>query len=535
MEKAFRLQETAEAVQAEICAPDREAAEKLIITSVSTDSRRISGSALFIALRGERTDGHLYLDKAAAKGAAALVLSDPEAVQRWSQKIPVLQVKDTTEALARMARLYRDSLPLSVIAVSGSVGKTSVRDMTAAALRRHLRVHATPDNQNNVFGVPYTLLDMPADTEAAVIECGMDRRGELSMISLAAAPDIVILTNIGTSHIEKLGSRQAISEAKAELIEEMRPDGALLLNGEDPYLLALAEREAGRRAVYFVSTRGAADALKTPLTDEEKAQTGGAERERLLRAARKAAEYQGPCRAALPPGSLIELADFKPRGEKASGRVQIREASGKLIDELRLELPVPGVQAAANALYAAAVTALMGLPVQDGLDALKNFQRTGGRLESVRLEDGGLLLNDCYNASPESMKAAFAVSEQFLESEKDLEEASAVLGGVLELGARSAELHREIGRAAGRAPFAHYFLLGEYAGEMAAGIKEVKAEADLACFSEQDALLEALASKSKPKSLYLVKGSRGYALEKCCRFIRESAKRHKDTEMDEGE
>lgn len=520
MEKTFLLEEYVKAMDADLLAPDPAAAGQLEITEVSTDSRTIKAGGLFIALIGERTDGHLYLDKAAARGASALVVSDRAAGELWGAKLPVLVVKDTAQALGTAARLYREKVNPNLIAISGSVGKTSTRDMVAAALSASDRVHKTADNLNNVFGVPYTILAMPGDCETAVIECGMDRKGKLRQSSKTAAPDIVMLTNIGTSHIENIGSRRGILEAKTELTESMRPGGALVLNGEDPFLLDLAEQKAGECPLYFVTSLGLTSFLQTPLSAEDKSQTKGGGRERLQALARRAAEYQGPRRYKnLPPGSIIEIYDVKISRAGLAARLRLRLPEGELKELAPVKLPKPALQQAANILYAAAALLLLGRPLQAGLAALQHVNLTSGRQELIPLREGGLLIDDCYNASPESMKAAFALCEALLK-EDAYDEVVAVLGGVKELGEYAASLHELIGEAAGRTAFSSYYLLGDYANNLAAGIRKSRAEADIHTFAAQEDLLKALEPRLRPNSLYLVKASRGYALEHSCRLIR---------------
>ncbi|NLF19839.1 MAG: UDP-N-acetylmuramoyl-tripeptide--D-alanyl-D-alanine ligase, partial [Clostridiaceae bacterium] len=239
MERAFTLNELAAACDGLLLGTTGGGQTR--IQELCTDSRLDLQDSLFVALVGERLDGHDYLAQAVENGAAALLVHNEILAKQWQTKLPVLLVEDTESALRAIARFYRDSLDLTVVAVTGSVGKTSTRDTIAQALRDQVVVHQTKANLNNMFGVPYTLLDTPLAAEVAVIECGMDHLGEIRDASLAAHPDITIITNIGTSHIENLGSRATILKAKAEILISQKSGGPLVINGEDPYLLQLAQ------------------------------------------------------------------------------------------------------------------------------------------------------------------------------------------------------------------------------------------------------------------------------------------------------
>lgn len=515
MEIKLDLKEIAEAAGASCFAAETEGCE---ISEIVTDSRKALPGSLFVAVKGERTDGHLYLEQAVKNGASALMVEKKEAAETYRDACPVLLVRDTAEALGAAARLYRDKVNPELIAVTGSVGKTSTRDLIAAALGSEKKLHRTRENLNNLFGVPYTLLDMPRDTEIAVIECGMDRRGELSRLSRVTAPDMAVLTNIGTSHIERLGSRTEILCAKAELLDDMKEGGAVLINGEDPYLLKLAEEKSLERPFYFVSASGSAAALRTRLPEDEAYPPAG--RDELRRQALKAAGYKGPRRfRALPPGTVIESRNLRlrPDGMEAEVFLIRPDGSEEQLPSVRMDRPAP--QQAANMLFALLSAVLSEVSAEKAARALAEVKLTSGRQEFFALEGGGLLLDDCYNASPESMKAAFALADGLASGEKTYHRKAAVLGGVNELGDYAEVLHRDIGRAAGEACFDVYYLLGPQAETMAAGIRERKPEAEVFCFEAQDAMIEHLRADLMPGMLILVKASRGYALEHSCRMI----------------
>ena len=522
MREQFRLNEIIAACDAEVLfAGPPEAADRPL-AAVSTDSRTIRKGDLFIALSGERTDGHLYIDQAVKNGAAAVLAEKREAAEAYAAELPCLITGDSSLALARIARLWREKVNPVLIAVTGSVGKTSVRDMSAEALGVSSSVHKNEANQNNIYGVPYTLLAMPEDTEIAVIEAAMDRRGELSRISEATAPDIVMINTIGTSHIERLGSRRAIKEAKAELLEKLRPGGPLVLNGEDPFLLDLAEEKLSEMPLIFLSSKGRCTSLQTPLTTEDRKISKGASPERLKELARKASAYKGPMRfPALPCGTILEIEELESAESGMRVKLSAVLPDGQRAYAAEARFDKPALQHAANVLFAYAALLLCEKPLQEGLDALRTMRFTGSRQEMTPLKGGGLLIDDCYNASPESMKAAFSLVSRLAAGEKKYKSITAVLGGVKELGRFAGPLHREIGRAAAGAPFDCFYLIGEYAGEMAAGIRERRSGARICCLDTQEELLHALESAAQPGTLYLVKASRGYQLEKSCALIQK--------------
>lgn len=524
LDRTRTLTELAGLLDAELLLPEG-LKETPSLEEVSTDSRVIGENCLFAALRGEKTDGHLYAGTAVRNGAAALLLHEREIAEKLSPECPVLLVADTSEALGRLARQYREAVNPILAAITGSVGKTSTRDVVAAMLGASFKVHQTKKNLNNVFGVPYTLFDMPRDTEAAVIECGMDRRGELSQIARTTGPDLVMITNIGTSHIERLGNRLAIAEAKAELISGLRPGGALVLQAEDPYLLKLAERYAAEIPTYFVSSGGIAARFRTVLAEDE-AFAGSAGPERLEALRQKAAACPSPCRfKALPPGTLFEAYDVKTGPVSLDASLRALLPSGECLDLPPFHLDKPALQQVSNVLFGVAAVLLTEGSLPRALEALASLKLTSGRQELIPLGNGSLLLDDCYNASPESMKAAFALAERLAADEGEggkPRKAYAVLGGVNELGSYAEALHKDIGRAAGESRFAAYYFLGPWADAMAGGVLAVRPDAEVHCFETQDELIGALTAREAPDSLYLVKASRGYEMEKTCAALREA-------------
>ncbi len=515
MERQYTVREMTQVVEGALFAPP--GMENTWISEVKTDSREDLSGAAFFALAGEKMDGHDFLEAAREQHAVAFVVHQEEKVQAYKDFLPVILVQDTEKALRSLARAYRDELGLKVVAVTGSVGKTSTRDTIAQALSGELAVHQTRENLNNNFGVPFTLLATPKSAEVAVIECGMDRPGKIRLASEASHPDIAVITNIGTSHIEKLGSRQGILAAKAEILSALKPGGTLVVNGEDPYLLALAEKEAGTRPLVFVTSSGQAGSLRTILA-EDQALPEATEAE-LMRVAKVAAAYDGENRFGLPSGTVLRAADVE---ESAAGMsfTLLCDRPGKAQEVLpAVRLVTPGLQQLHNALVALAVAKLLGLDVGRAANQLRELRLTSGRQQVEELGGGSLLIDDTYNASPESMRAAFHLAG-VLAQNPSFKKRVLFLGGVNELGSYAEVLHKDIGLAAGKSHFDEYLLLGPWAETMAAGIREVDPEASIETFAEQEEILALIAKASYEDTVFLVKASRGYRMETICRALR---------------
>ncbi|MFM7360320.1 MAG: UDP-N-acetylmuramoyl-tripeptide--D-alanyl-D-alanine ligase [Cyanobium sp.] len=375
------------------------AAASVPIRRVSTDSRGDLTDALFVPLVGERFDGHRFLEAALASGAAGAV-AEPgrlavgqleELSRRFA--VPIWPVADTQLAYQQLARLWRRNLSAPVVAVTGSAGKTTTRELIRGALRPLGPLVASSGNENNDIGVPLTLLRADADTAALVVEMGMRGLGEIDRLSVCAEPDVAVITNIGTAHIGRLGSREAIATAKCEITSSLRGDGLLVIPAGDPLLeAALAPVWSGR-------------VVRVALADE----LGGFD-------------------PSLPPADLVGRLD--PGGESLT-----------LAGGYPLPLPLEGRHNARNLLLAVAVAQELGL--EPARLAGMAVEVPGGR--SRRLQLGGVqVLDETYNASPEAMLAALD-----LLAAQEAGRRFAVLGTMLELGEQSLALHRSVGERAG--------------------------------------------------------------------------------------
>lgn len=432
------------------------------VEGVTIDSRAVSPGDLFIALPGEHTDGHRFAGDAVNRGALAAVVSGPRlpAHERW---IPRIQVKDPLEALGRLASAYRGRFRVPVVGVTGSVGKTTTKEMIAAVLGRKMKVLKSFGNYNNEIGVPLSVFAWRPEHEAAVFELAMRGMGEIKYLTEMVRPDLGIVTNVGSSHIEVLGSREAIAKAKMELVAGLPAGGTALLNVDDPMVAAMAEAAPGP-VVFF-----------------------GTGPDARIRASRVEQD-----------GSFA----FTFTLEVPGGRRRVR-------------VPVPGTHLVTNALAAAAVGRHLGLTLEEIEAGLMAYVPAGSRMQ-VFTAAGVTVLDDTYNASPASTAAALDVLRQVAGSGR----AVAVIADMLELGARSEEEHEKIGvKAARRADLAAGFGPGAAAAVEAARNEGMSRDGARA-FSDKEDLLAWLADTVEPGDTVLVKGSRGMAMEEVVARLR---------------
>lgn len=414
----------------------------------SNDSRKIQPGELFVVLKGER-DGHDYIPAAMERGAAAVLGS------RQVGDYPMILVEDTRKALGDIARQERLRLNMKVIAVTGSVGKSTTKEMIACVLDGTYRVGKTPANHNNDIGMPMALLAMPEDTEVAVLEMGMNHFREIAYLASIGRPDVAVITNIGTMHIEHLGSMQGILQAKLEILEGMQENGRIILNGDDQLLW-------NRHKLYPVHTRYFG--IQNPECD-------------VL-------------------GSDISQQD---------GILSFQVHSGSLT--FPAELSLEGEHYVPDALAAISVGLEMGVDAAKIQERLSRFRNMAGRQEILEIR-GCTVIKDCYNAGPESMAAALNVLGH--KPGRHI----AVLGDMLELGVCTQAEHYRIGRIAAEkadvlmayGPNAPRVIGGAITG----GMNDRCAKA----YDDQKKLAEALGRIARPGDVILVKGSRGMHMER---------------------
>jgi UDP-N-acetylmuramoyl-tripeptide--D-alanyl-D-alanine ligase len=465
---------------------------------VCTDSRRLQPGDLFVPLTGEQHDGHRFLSQAAEAGALAALIARARAAERPAS-LPAWLVDDTQLAYQQLARAWRQTLAAPVIAVTGSAGKTTTRELVRAVLAPLGPVLATSGNENNDVGVPLTLLKASPSEAAVVVEMGMRGLGEIERLSRCALPDVVVITNIGTAHIGRLGSREAIAQAKCEITAALSPAGLVVIPAGDPLLeQALGAVWSGRVRRVALTGDDAAVGLPVPAPDllgQIEGDPGAASGAwlQLLAGPGVAAGAAAPVGAAAP--TPVASAEGASTGEASTHPSPT---------EFRVPLPLPGRHNARNLLLALAVALELGVRA-DQLQALQ-VEVPGGR--SRRLQLGAVqVLDETYNASPEAVLAAL-----------DLLAAQpgrrfAALGTMLELGEQSEALHRAVARRAADLQLDGLVIVdggatGAAMQEAASGLPR------LARVQSPAEAAEALLGWLQPGDQLLLKASRGVALER---------------------
>lgn len=432
-------------------------------SSVSTDTRNIPAGALFVALEGENFDGHDFVAGAFEAGAGgALVQREPAGDVAGRT---VIVVEDTLAGLGDIASLWRKSLPLRLLGITGSNGKTTTKEMAARVLTQRFRVHKNEANLNNLVGVPLTLFAMPDDTEVAVIEMGMNTPGEIARLTEIASPDFGLITNVGPAHLAGLGDIDGVKEAKGELFSSLRHDATLLVNGDDPRVVELAARSRNPRLV-FGSNNG----------DDVR---------------------------------LQEVLEEGPGGTRF-----LLEMDAHTVE---IGLKVPGRHHVANSLAAAASGLAFGLGPDEVARALSGYRGFTGRMEMKKAPGGFLIIDDTYNANPGSATQALKTLAGFSPGRR-----FAILGDMLELGPTSDKLHHQVGlAAAGGADF--LFALGEMAPNYIEGGREGGMhEERLHLGQSHRELADLLLKLAEPGDFVLVKGSRGMRMEKVVELLMAS-------------
>jgi len=424
---------------------------------VSTDTRTLGPGDLFVALTGPATDGHQFIPQALRAGAGGLVVSQPVVA---SLDTPVLRVPDTEVAYGLLARFWRDRFSIPVVGVTGSVGKTTLKEMLAAALSPLGPVLKTAASQNNETGVPKTLLQLTPDHKAAVIEMGMRGSGQIAYLCGIARPTVGVVTVIADNHLELLGSRDAIADAKGELLESLPAEGVAVLNEDDPYLSRLRPKTKARVVTY----RTAPTPGPSPGTGEG------------------------------PGVGASWLAESITSGEDG-WRFTVRGVSVEIASLSRHDI--------GNALAALAVADALGVPLPDAAMALRGYVPPPMRMQVIKMPQGVTILNDAYNAAPASVKSALETLAAHPGTRK-----IAFLGDMRELGARADQAHRELGGViAGLGGLDALYTVGGLAALIPDATQRFADSEDAAQFARE-------ALSSQPGDVILVKASRAVALEK---------------------
>ncbi|AFC32207.1 UDP-N-acetylmuramoylalanyl-D-glutamyl-2, 6-diaminopimelate--D-alanyl-D-alanyl ligase [Paenibacillus mucilaginosus 3016] len=432
------------------------------VKGVSKDTRTLAEGNLYVPIIGEAFDGHNFAEAALEQGASGLLWQRDHG--SGPTGAPLIYVEDALQALQQLATSYRRELAVRVVGITGSNGKTTTKDMTAAVLSTTFRVHKTLGNYNNHIGLPLTLLQMNEDTEIAVLEMGMSGRGEIELLSRLAEPEIAIITNIGEAHLLQLGSRLEIARAKAEILAGLQPGGVLVYHGDEPLLReVLPEWEPQDfRGVTF---------------------------------GREASNDLFPLDLRLTESGTQMTVNTDP--------------------QTPYYIPMLGAHNAVNALAAIAVGRHFGLTAPVMAEGLQGLVMTGMRIEVSVAPSGLTVWNDAYNASPTAMRAALAL----LHEAQGFERKYAVLGDMLELGEKEAEFHREIGRVLDPAHVEAVFLFGPLAGHIAEGALEKFPPERVRHYEDKETLARELAEAASAQDVVLIKGSRGMRMEQVASFL----------------
>lgn len=429
-----------------------EAEKKTEVLGVVIDSRQVGFGYLFVAIPGEKVDGHKFIPDVFAKGAAAVLseqqLEDPAG--------PYILVESTTKALRDLAEYYRKSLDIKVVGITGSVGKTSTKEMIASVLSEKYKVLKTEGNYNNEIGLPLTIFKIRAEHEVAVLEMGISEFGEMHRLATMANPDICVITNIGLCHLENLKTRDGILKAKTESFAHLKKDGIAILNGDDDKLSTI--RQVGDKEPVFYGM-------------EEKM------------------EYREDAKKSVYATGVENLGLY---GMQA--RIHTPEG------ERDVRIPIPGEHNVYNALAATAVGLSLGLSLDQISSGILKAKTIGGRTNL--LNTGSMtVIDDCYNANPVSMKASIDVLAT-AEGRK-----IAVLGDMGELGENEKKLHYEVGEYLAKKEIDVLFCAGELSEEIAKAAQKESKTCEVYYFKTRDALLEQLLPFLKKGDTVLVKAS----------------------------
>ncbi len=416
------------------------------------DSRRLAGGELFFALSGTRTDGHRFVADALARGAAAAVVDEPGFAPPANGAL--IRVPESYAALHALTRHVRREVPGRLVGLTGSVGKTTTKELLAAMLGRRFRVAKSPGNLNNLLGFPLALLGIPDDTEWMVAEMGMSVPGELGEVSRLARPDVALLLNVRPVHLENFDSLAGIAEAKAEILAGLPADGLLVANADDPEVARVARRHPGR--IVWFGTGESAD---------------------------------------------VRLVSREPAGPGRVGSRLMLEVEG---ERREIELALHGLYNAWNCLAAAACAFHLGISLDDIATAATEIRPASGRGVIHALPGGGALIDDSYNSNPAALEEALASAAALAAGRRKW----VVLGDMLELGPEAPRFHREAGALAARHGFSPIAGVGELCRELVA-----VAESAGTWFATAAGAAEWAAAELRPGDLVLVKGSRGVGLD----------------------
>ncbi len=431
------------------------------VEDITIDSRTVKVGSLFVAIKGERVDGHAFLKDVFEKGAMAALVEDlPEELPG-----PCIQVASCLQAIKDLAEFYLQGLDLKVVGITGSVGKTSTKEMIAQVLSEKYQVLATAGNFNNEIGLPLTIFRIRDEHEVAVLEMGISDFGEMSRLAKIARPDIAVITNIGICHLENLKTRDGILKAKTEIFDYMKEDGLVVLNGDDDKLSTV--KEVKGRVPYFFSL-------------EEK----------------QASVY------------ATKVESLGLDGMKASICTECGSFEAKI--------QIPGIHNVQNALAATQIGLLLGLSLDEIKSGIEKAKTIKGRTNLIHCTDGKIVIDDCYNANPVSMKEALNVLDLALGRK------IAVLGDMGELGTNEAELHYEVGEHLAGTQIDVVFCAGTLMKELADAVEKYAPEKQIFYFKEKEEMKKELYRFTKAGDAILVKASHFMGFEEIVSDLQKS-------------
>jgi UDP-N-acetylmuramoyl-tripeptide--D-alanyl-D-alanine ligase len=436
----------------------------IIFRGISTDSRSIAEGNLFVALTGEKFDGHDFLDDVLKKGAAGIVVGkDRQDKLPGRPGINVFRVDDTLKALGDIANFWRNRFTAPVIAITGSSGKTTTKEMAAAVISQARPVLKTEGNFNNLIGLPLTIFRMSEEHEAAILEMGTSFPGEIARLTEIARPDVGLITNIGEAHLQGLKSLDAIRKEKTDLFRVMNDRGIAIVNADDPSIM-METRWRGSQITFGIKNNA------------------------LIRAERIRKEReQGVC-------FVLKIGDTS------------REIAMRVLGEHHIY----------NALAAAACAWSLGISRELICQGLMSFKPVGGRMEIIKLANGAFLLNDSYNANPMSVRGALAA----LKDLKGESRSVVVLGDMLELGDESERLHETVGNLIAETGVDRVILKGDYSGAVKRGaVKGGMEPSRISIDGNPESVADEVCSATGNGDWVLVKGSRGMRMEETIKAI----------------
>lgn len=428
------------------------------VQGIVTDSRKVEEGFLFVPIKGARVDAHDFIDGVMEKGALC-TLTERELGEK---SFPYIKVNSSLQAVKDIAEFYLKQLSIPVVGITGSVGKTSTKEMIAAVLEEKYNVLKTKGNFNNELGVPLTVFGLRPDHEIAVLEMGISDFGEMHRLAKIARPDTCVITNIGLCHLEFLKSRDGILKAKTEIFDFLESDGHVILNGDDDKLITVRDVKGIKPLFFGVDN------------------------------------HQG-----------VWADEIESKGLKGiSCQIHAGEESFKVL------IPIPGRHMVYNALAGTAVGLTYGMNMEEIKKGIESLQSLSGRFHII--ETGNrTIVDDCYNANPVSMKASLDVLQDALGRRV------AILGDMGELGKEEVEMHREVGVYAAARDIDKIICVGELAGDMAEAARLAAPTKDIVHFAEKESLLEALPEMIRDGDTILVKASHFMEFEKVVEMLKE--------------